>query len=79
MNPVAVILYDHYLKLQENVTQAQLEEKLMDVPQQKIREARQLADEKLLEALEERPLTDRQFDDSSKLNKFLKSLMMKNE
>ena len=56
-------------------TQAQLEEKLLDIPQQKIREARQLAHEKLLEALENRPLIDRKFDDSTKLSKFLKDLL----
>jgi len=73
-DPVAVILYEHYLKLQEKIVQAQLEEKLLDLSKQKINEARQMTHEKLLEALNERPLTDRKSGDSSKLGKFLLSL-----
>ena len=34
-DPISVILYQHYLKLQENVAQAKYEEKLLDLPQQK--------------------------------------------
>ena len=46
----------------------------MDVPQQKIQEARQLTLDKLNKSLDEQPLITRQFDDSSKLGKFLTSL-----
>ena len=73
-DPVSVILYQHYLKLQENVAQAKYEEKLLDFPQQKIRDARQMTYEKLMQSLEDRPLITREFDDSTKLGKFLLNL-----
>ena len=73
-DPISVILYEHYLALKESATKAELEEQLLDVPQQKIREARQLAHEKLIEALEKRPLTMSQFDISPKFSKFLETL-----
>ena len=73
-DPVSVILYQHYLKLQENVAQAKYEEKLLDLPQQKIRDARQMTYEKLMQSLEDRPLITREFDDSTKLGKFLLNL-----
>ena len=41
-DPISVILHQHYLKLQENVAQAKYEEKIFDIPQQKIRDARQM-------------------------------------
>lgn len=73
-DPISVILYQHYLKLQENVAQAKYEEKLLDLPQQKIRDARQMTHEKLMQSLDERPLVTRAFDDSTKLGKFLQNL-----
>ena len=73
-DPISVILYQHYLKLQENVAQKKYEEKLLNIPQQKIRDARQMAYESLMKSLEERPLVTRDFDDSTKLGKFLQNL-----
>ena len=73
-DPISVILYQHYLKLQENAAQAKYEEKLLDLPQQKIRDARQMTHEKLMQSLDERPLITRAFDDSTKLGKFLQNL-----
>ena len=73
-DPISVILYQHYLKLQENVAQEKYEEMLLDIPQQKIRDARQIAHEKLMQSLDERPLITRDFDDSTKLGKFLQNL-----
>lgn len=73
-DPISVILYQHYLKLQENVAKAKYEEKLLDLPQQKIRDARQMTYEKLMQSLEDRPLITRDFDDSTKLGKFLQNL-----
>jgi len=73
-DPISVILYQRYLELQESIAKAENEEKLLDIPQQKIREARQLSLDKLKESLDEHPLVTRQFDDSSKLGKFLTNL-----
>ncbi len=73
-DPISVILYQHYLKLQENAAKAKYEEKLLDLPQQKIRDARQMTNEKLMQSLEDRPLVTRDFDDSTKLGKFLQNL-----
>ncbi|MDC0187452.1 hypothetical protein OAJ08_04655 [Candidatus Nitrosopelagicus sp.] len=73
-DPISVILYQHYLKLQENVAQEKYEEMLLDIPQQKIRDARQITHEKLMQSLDERPLITRDFDDSTKLGKFLQNL-----
>ena len=73
-DPISVILYQHYLKLQEYAANAKHEEKLLDLPQQKIRDARQVTFEKLVQSLEERPLVTRDFDDSQKLGKFLQNL-----
>ena len=73
-DPISVILYQHYLKLQENAAKAKYEEKLLDLPQQKIRDARQMTYEKLMQSLEDRPLVTRDFDDSTKLGKFLQNL-----
>ena len=73
-DPISVILYQHYLKLQENAAKAKYEEKLLDLPQQKIRDARQMTYEKLMQSLEYRPLITRDFDDSTKLGKFLQNL-----
>ena len=73
-DPISVILYQHYLKLQENVAQEKYEEMLLDIPQQKIRDARQMTYDALAKSLEERPLITRDFDDSTKLGKFLKNL-----
>ena len=73
-DPISVILYQHYLKLQENAAKAKYEEKLLDLPQQKIRDARQMTHEKLMQSLEDRPLITRDFDDSTKLGKFLQNL-----
>ena len=73
-DPIAVILYDHYLDLQEKITQAQLEEKLLGMPNENVQQARQLAQEKLVEALKERPPTDGKFNQSSKLSAFLNNL-----
>ena len=73
-DPISVILYQHYLKLQENVAQAKYEEMLLDIPQQKIRDARQMTYQSLMKSLEDRPLVTRGFDDSTKLGKFLQNL-----
>ena len=53
---------------------AKYEEKLLDLPQQKIRDARQMTHEKLMQSLDERSLVTRAFDDSTKLGKFLQNL-----
>jgi hypothetical protein len=73
-DPISIILYQHYLQLQENVAQAQYEEQLLSISQQKIRDLHQVVDERFLEILEERPLITRDFDDSKKLGKFLRNL-----
>jgi len=73
-DPISEILFQHYLKLQDKAAYAQHEEKLLDVPQQKIREARQLSYESLIKTLEERPLQTQEFHDSTKLGKFLQNL-----
>ena len=73
-DPISEILFQHYLDLQEKSAHAQYEEKLLDIPQQKIREARQLSYESLVMTLEERPLLTRDFTDSTKLGKFLQNL-----
>lgn len=73
-DPVSVILYQHYLKLQDKVTQAKYEEELLDVPQQKIREIRKQVNNELIDILDKRPLPTRQFDDSIKLSEFLNTL-----
>jgi len=73
-DPISVILYQHYLKLQENIAQAKYEEMLLDTPQQKIRDARQMTYDALAKSLEERPLLTRDLDDSTKLGKFLQNL-----
>jgi hypothetical protein len=73
-DPISVILYQHYLKLQENIAQAKYEQKLLDIPQQKIRDARQIVYENLMKSLEEKPLVTRDFNDSTKLGKFLQNL-----
>ena len=73
-DPISVILYKHYLKLQENAAQAKYEEMLLDIPQQKIRDARQMTYDALAKSLEERPLITRDFNDSTKLGKFLQNL-----
>tara|TARA_B110000014_G_C20009974_1_gene523641 strand:- start:67 stop:981 length:915 start_codon:yes stop_codon:yes gene_type:complete len=73
-DPISVILYQHYLELQDKMAQAQHEEKLLEIPQQKIREARELSHQKLMEELEKRPLVTRGIDDSTKLGKFLQNL-----
>ena len=73
-DPISEILFQHYLDLQEKSTHAQYEEKLLDIPQQKIREIRQNVNEKLMETLNERPLPTQQFDYSYKHSLFLKNL-----
>ena len=73
-DPISEILFQHYLTLQEKAAHAQYEEKLLELHQQKIREARQLSYESLLKTLEERPLVIREFYDSTKLGKFLQNL-----
>ena len=73
-DPISVILYQHYLKLQESVAHAKYEEQLLNIPQQKIRDARQMTYDSLMKSLEERPLVTRDLDDSTKLGKFLKNL-----
>jgi len=73
-DPISEILFQHYLELQEKAAYAQYEEKLLDVPQQKIREARQLSYESLLQTLDERSLITRGYNDSTKLGNFLHSL-----
>ena len=73
-DPISVILYNHYLKLQENAAQAQYEELLLDIPQQKILDARSIAYENLTMYLEKNPLNIRGIGDSTKLGKFLQNL-----
>tara|TARA_Y100000996_G_scaffold316776_1_gene252955 strand:+ start:858 stop:1772 length:915 start_codon:yes stop_codon:yes gene_type:complete len=73
-DPISEILYQHYLKLQDQALQAQYEEKLLMHSQQKINEIRQLVQDKLIQTLDERPLPIRQFDDSSKHQQFLQNL-----
>ena len=73
-DPISVILYNHYLKLQENAAQAQYEELLLDIPQQKILDVRSIAYENLTMNLEKNPLNIRGIGDSTKLGKFLQNL-----
>jgi len=73
-DPISVILYEHYLKLQDQIAQSQYEEELLNAPQQKIREIRQLAHEKLMITLEERLLHTNQYTESAKLERFLENL-----
>ena len=73
-DPISVILYNHYLKLQENAAQAQYEELLLDIPQQKILDARSIAYQNLTMYLEKNPLNIHGIDDSTKLGKFLQNL-----
>lgn len=73
-DPISVILYQHYLQLQDQSAQARHEEQLLDIAQQKIMEGRKIAYEKLMESLEKRPLITREFNDSTKLGKFLQNL-----
>ena len=73
-DPISVILYQHYLKLQEKIDQAKYEEKLLDIPQQNIREIREIIEEKLIQELEEQQLPTRQIDNSPKLMNFLENL-----
>ena len=56
------------------MAQAKYEEMLLDIPQQKIRDARQMTYDSLLKSLDERPLVTRDFHDSTKLGKFLQNL-----
>ena len=72
--PISVILYDHYLKLQEKLTNAKHEEELLDLPQKKIREIRENVHNKLIQTLNERPLSTTQFDNSKKYSIFLETL-----
>jgi len=73
-DPISVILYEHYLKLQDQIAHANHEEELLDAHQQKIREIRQNVHEKLMETLDEHPLPTKQFDNSIKTSKFLANL-----
>ena len=73
-DPISVILYQHYMELQDRVAHAQYEEELLNGPQQKIREIRQMTNEKLMKTLEDRPLVYHQSGDSTKLGKFLQNL-----
>lgn len=73
-DPISVILYDHYLKLQEKLTNAKHEEELLDLPQKKIREIRENVHNKLIQTLNERPLSTTQFDNSKKYSIFLETL-----
>jgi len=73
-DPISVILYEHYLKLQHKVVQVQHEEKLLNYSQQKLNEIRELSNQELMKMLEERPLPSRHFDDSHKLIVFLDKL-----
>ena len=73
-DPISEILFRHYLELQDKAAHAQYEEKLLDIPQQKIREVRQLSYESLVRTLEERALQTQEFHDSTKLGKFLQNL-----
>ena len=73
-DPISVILYEHYLKLQHKALQVQHKEKSLNDSQQKIKEIRELSNQKLMKILEERPLPSRQFDDSHKLAVFLDAL-----
>tara|TARA_B110000014_G_scaffold95961_1_gene65941 strand:+ start:37 stop:951 length:915 start_codon:yes stop_codon:yes gene_type:complete len=73
-DPISVILYQHYLKLQDQIAQHQYEEELLNAPQQKIREIRELSNQKLIKTLEERPFSSHQFANSHKLDVFLDAL-----
>ena len=73
-DPISVILYDHYLKLQDKAIKAKQAEKLLDLPQQKIREIRQMINEKLEQRLAENPLDIKKFHDSKKYSQFLQNL-----
>ncbi|MDA0756892.1 MAG: hypothetical protein O3C04_06660 [Crenarchaeota archaeon] len=73
-DPISIILYQHYLKLQENAAQAKYEEELLDIPQQKIRDVRLMTYDALKKYLEKYPLVTRNFEDSAKFGKFLQNL-----
>tara|TARA_Y100000590_G_scaffold224437_1_gene253816 strand:- start:260 stop:1174 length:915 start_codon:yes stop_codon:yes gene_type:complete len=73
-DPISNILYEHYLELQENAINEKHIEASLDLPQKKIREARVMVYESLVNELEKRPLITKQFYDSPKLIKFLYGL-----
>ena len=73
-DPISKILYEYYLELQENSINEKHIETSLDLPQKKIREARQMVYENLVKELEERPQITKQFYDSPKLIKFLHGL-----
>ena len=73
-DPISIILYEHYLKLQEKSLQEKHKEELLNAPQEKIREIRQIVKDKLKQNLDERPLLTKNFNDSLKLSKFLQNL-----
>jgi len=73
-DPISIILYEHYLKLQEKFEEEKYNEAQLDLPQQKIREIRQNVHDKLIQTLEKRPLNERQYEDSPNLSKFMQTL-----
>jgi len=73
-DPISVILYEHYMKLQENIGNSHNDEKSLNITQEKIKEIRQLVYEKLMIDVEKHQPTIRNFDDSSKLSRFLQNL-----
>jgi len=73
-DPISKILYEYYLELQENSINEKHVEASLDLPQKKIREARQAVYESLIKEFEDRPLVTKQFYDSPKLIKFLHGL-----
>jgi len=73
-DPISKILYEHYLKLQEQSANAKYEEELLDLPQQKIREIRKQVNDELIKELNERPLVIRQFDNFPKFSNFIENL-----
>jgi len=73
-DPISVILYQHYLQLQEKVAQAKYEEQLLNESKNEIKVIKQLSFEKLMEALENRPLVFTQIGDSPSMLSFLGSL-----
>lgn len=73
-DPISVILYQHYLQLQEKIVKAQYEEQLLNEHQNEIKAIKQLSFKKLMDAIEKRPLVFTQIDKSPKMQSFLGSL-----
>ena len=73
-DPISVILYQHYLQLQEKIVKAQYEEQLLNEYQNEIKAIKQISFEKLMDTLDEHTLVFTEIDKSPKMQRFLGSL-----